>query len=89
MPLVSTGRYGTYHITNAGDCTWFDFARAILELSGIDRPIEPVKTAFFNSPAKRPGYSVLSNDRLASVGVTPLRHWREALADYLLKRSSS
>jgi dTDP-4-dehydrorhamnose reductase len=89
MPLVATARYGLYHVTNAGDCTWFEFAKAILELSGIDRPIEPVTTAFFKSAARRPGYSVLSNDKLAATGVTPLRHWREALADYLSKRSST
>ena len=44
---------------------------------------------YFNSAAKRPGYSVLSNAKLASVGVTPLRHWREALADYLSNRRST
>jgi dTDP-4-dehydrorhamnose reductase len=89
LPLVATGKFGLYHATSGGDCTWFEFAKAILELSGIDRPIEPVSTAFFNSAAKRPGYSVLSNDKLAAAGVTPLRHWREALADYLSKRSGS
>jgi dTDP-4-dehydrorhamnose reductase len=88
LPLVATGKYGLYHATNAGDCTWYEFAKAILELSGIDRPIEPVSTAFFNSAAKRPGYSVLANDKLAAAGVTPLRPWRDALADYLSKRSS-
>ena len=89
LPLVATGKFGLYHITNAGDCTCFEFAPAILELSGIDRPIEPVTTAFFKSAARRPGYSVLSNAKLAAAGVTPLRPWREALADYLSKRSSS
>ena len=89
LPLVGTGPYGLYHVTNAGDCTWFEFAKAILELSGIDRPIEPVSTAFFKSAAQRPRYSVLSNDKLAGIGVTPLRPWRDALADYLSKRSSS
>jgi dTDP-4-dehydrorhamnose reductase len=89
LPLAATGRYGLYHVTNAGDCTWYEFAKAILELSGIDRPIEPVSTAFFKSAARRPSYSVLSNDKLAAAGVTPLRPWREALADYLSKRSAS
>ena len=89
LPLVATGRYGLYHVTNAGDCTWYEFAKAILEFSGIDRPIEPVSTAFFKSAALRPGYSVLSNAKLAATGVTPLRPWREALVDYLSKRSGS
>jgi dTDP-4-dehydrorhamnose reductase len=89
MPLVATGKWGTYHVTNAGDCTWHEFAKAILELSGLDRPIEAVTTDFFKSPARRPGYSVLSNAKLAAAGVTPLRPWREALADYLSKRSAS
>jgi dTDP-4-dehydrorhamnose reductase len=89
LPLTATGQYGLYHVTNAGDCTWFEFAKAILEIQGIDRPIEPVTTAFFKSAAMRPGYSVLSNDKLAAAGVTPPRPWREALADYLSKRSSS
>lgn len=85
-PLVASGRYGLYQLTNAGDCSWLEFAQAILDLRGDTRPITPVRTEEFGSPARRPGYSVLSSAKAIGVGVPPLRPWREALASYLSQR---
>jgi dTDP-4-dehydrorhamnose reductase len=74
---------GVYHVTNAGACSWFEFARAALELAGVAATVEPVTTAALALPAPRPAYSVLANTRLAALGEPPLRPWRGALAAYL------
>lgn len=85
-PLVESERYGLYHLTNAGDCTWLEFAQAILDFRGDTRKIQPVRTEEFGSPAKRPGYSVLSCDKYRSLGLANLQSWRDALHDYLTRR---
>ena len=82
--LIELGRSaappGIYHCTNAGDTTWFGFARAIFEELGADPGrVLPTTTAAFPRPAARPAYSVLSSAAWRAAGLTPLRHWREAL----------
>ena len=72
---------GVLHLTNAGETTWFDFARSILEELGDDPDrVQPTNTAEFPRPAPRPAYSVLSDEAWVSAGLTPLRNWRDALA---------
>ncbi len=85
--LQSRGVRGVINATNSGSCTWFGFARRILDLSDLsDVHIEPVRTAEFTRPAKRPRRSVLSLARLnESLGWEP-RSWQEALPDYLTER---
>jgi len=87
-PLVATGEFGLYHATNAGDCSWLEFAEAILNIRGDPRPIQPVRTEEFGSPARRPSYSVLACDKVRSLGLSPLRSWKHALADYLSQRNN-
>ena len=78
---VSRARYGTYHLTGAGETTWYGFARAIAEEIGVDpRTVEPTTTDAFPRPAVRPQYSVLSHDAWVAQGLRPPRPWREALA---------
>jgi dTDP-4-dehydrorhamnose reductase len=84
--LVETGAYGLYHITNAGACSWHEFAAAIFELSGLKPRLQPTTSAAFGAPAKRPAYSVLDNANLRSLGLDDLRDWRDALKEYLLDR---
>ena len=84
--LVDANATGTVHITNEGCCTWYEFAKATLELAGIDHPIEAVSTDSFPSDTKRPGYSVLESERTATFGLSPLRHWRDALLEYLQEK---
>jgi dTDP-4-dehydrorhamnose reductase len=74
---------GVYHVTNAGACSWYEFARAVLERAGIEASVEPITTAELGARAPRPPYSVLANARLAALGEPPLRDWRDALAAYL------
>jgi dTDP-4-dehydrorhamnose reductase len=85
--LIATGKFGLYQITNAGDCTWYELAREAFRLASVAADVTPITTAEFGAAARRPAYSVLSNEKLRQVGITPPRHWTEALADYLVARS--
>ena len=68
------------------ECTWFDFAKAIVEEAGAPTEVVPVTTDAFPRPAKRPPYSVLSTERYERLtGVTP-DSWREGLQEYLERR---
>jgi dTDP-4-dehydrorhamnose reductase len=71
-------KFGTYHVTNSGTCSWYEFAVKIFEILGKDVKITPVTTAEFPRPAKRPMYSILRNTKLSA-----LRPWEEALKEYL------
>jgi dTDP-4-dehydrorhamnose reductase len=84
--LIRIDRFGLYHITNTGQCSWYDFACEIFVQAGLDPDISAVSTAAFGAKAKRPGYSVLDNKRLRDAGLDDMRHWKEALADYIKER---
>ena len=86
LPLLRTRRYGLYHMTNTGECSWYDFAREIFRLAGAPAELEPVSTAAFAARARRPPYSVLDNAAYRAAGFADFRPWQEALADYLKQR---
>ena len=83
VELVQTDFYGIYHASNAGICSWYEFARAIFEESGISIAVEPCTTAEFPRPAPRPAYSVMDQGAIRIHGLKPLRPWRDALRHYL------
>jgi len=74
---------GIYHATNSGECSWFDFARMIFDLAGVSIRLERTTAAQWNAPAKRPGYSVLDNNRLRSAGLDRMPRWEDALSRYI------
>lgn len=84
VKLVRTEKYGIYHCTNSGSCSWFEFAKAIFEESNIDVKVLPITTEQFPRPAARPKFSVLDNFAMKVNGFPMLRHWREALKEFLL-----
>jgi len=87
--LVCKDARGIVHITNAGICSWFDFAREILVQAGRSAvPIHPITTDQSARPARRPNYSVLSPASLHTYGVE-LRPWQVALRAFLQERSGS
>ena len=73
---------GTFHATNSGAVSWFEFTQEIFRLAGADPArVLPTDSASFVRPAPRPAYSVLGHDRWNAVGMAPMRAWQEALAD--------
>jgi dTDP-4-dehydrorhamnose reductase len=88
LPLIETAAYGTYHITNQGECTWQAFANAIFECAGLDARAQAISSAEYNAHAVRPPYSVLDNAGLRALGIDRMPHWRDALAAYVAARGS-
>jgi dTDP-4-dehydrorhamnose reductase len=76
VALAQTEDYGVHHVTAAGSCSWFEFAREILARAGVDTPIEPCTAEEFARPAPRPAYSVLG-------GGPALPSWQDGLGAYL------
>lgn len=88
IDLVHTEKYGVYHYTNSGSCSWYEFANAIFEETGLEIKVDPLTSDQFPRPAKRPIYSVLDNVALRVNDFPTPRHWREALQSFLLKKSN-
>ncbi len=87
--LVERKGEGVYHVANGGGATRYEFARAILDLIGLDTlPIEAISSDELALPAKRPANAVLSCKRFETLGGTPLRHWRSALEDFLTREDA-
>jgi len=84
--LILTGRYGLYHISSEGRCSWYEFTRYIFERAGLEAKLSPVKSSEFASPVRRPANSVLSKAKLHSVGVS-IPSWEDALPRYLEERA--
>lgn len=82
VELCRKSAHGILHVTNAGDCTWYDFAVEILRISGMPTTVKPVTTADFPRPARRPAYSVLSADSLSAYNIR-MPDWRDGLRRYL------
>ena len=83
--LEPTESYGTYHATCEGQCSWADFAKAIFKRAGKTTNVQYVTTEEYNSPAKRPAYSVLDNYmlRLAFGDAFQMADWQDALDEYM------
>jgi dTDP-4-dehydrorhamnose reductase len=83
IELVQTEKYGIYHASNSGACSWYEFAKAIFEESGILMHVTPCSTGEFPRPAPRPSYSVMDHLSIRTNGFSDIRHWREGLVDFL------
>jgi dTDP-4-dehydrorhamnose reductase len=81
--LIEHDAVGLYHLTNAGECSWFEFAQGALDIAGVEAKMEPISTGQLQQRGRRPSYSALDTARLEDVGLSPLRSWKEALSDYL------
>jgi len=83
VALARTRHTGVLHVTNQGECTRYEQARAIVELEGFDARVAPVSSDKHPRPARRPAYSVLDNSAANAILGRPLPPWRESLARYL------
>ncbi len=77
---------GTFHYADSPECTWFDFARAIVASAGADATVVPVTSSEFPRPAIRPAYSVLSTERYERITGVHSESWEEGLHEYLGNR---
>lgn len=80
--LIKAKKYGIFHVTNDGTCSWYEFAVKIFEELGVNQPVIPITTEELNRPAMRPKNSVLINTKTEK-----LRHWKLALKDYLSNKT--
>jgi dTDP-4-dehydrorhamnose reductase len=83
VDAVNADAGGVLHLTAAGACSWFEFTEAIMQLAGIDVPIEQVQTTIAPGQPDRPLNGVLARPRADALGLSELRPWRDALADYM------
>lgn len=83
LELVDTQKYGVYHISNSGSCSWYEFAKAIFEEAKININLKPCTTADFPRPAARPAYSVFEHMALKTNGFEQPRHWINGLRHFL------
>ena len=81
--LIETDKYGVYHLTNSGSCSWCEFSRLIFEIADKDVKVIPVTASEFARPAPRPSYSVLENKNWIDNGFKPLRDYKEAIKEYI------
>ena len=88
VQLLASEARGTVHVTNQGNCTWYEFANRLFELAGLTANLTPTTSREFGAKATRPAYSVLANKALTQAGLDPMPHWSRGLADYLAKRKS-
>jgi len=83
VDMIQTDKYGTYHASNEGYCSWFDFASEIFKQANIDIKVNPIDSNAFPTKAKRPKNSRLSKEELDKHGFERLPSWQDALQRYL------
>ncbi|EJV57862.1 dTDP-4-dehydrorhamnose reductase [Bacillus wiedmannii] len=83
IELVATNKYGIYHASNSGICSWYEFAKEIFRQSNKNINVNAISTAEFPRPAQRPAYSALEQKKITEQGLIMLPNWKEALGRYL------
>ena len=83
VDMIQTDKYGRYHATNEGLCSWYEFAKEIFRQAGMDVPVTPVSSDQFPAKAARPSNSRLSKEKLSENGFERLPAWQDALGRFL------
>lgn len=83
VDMIQTDKYGRYHATNEGLCTWYEFACEIFKQAGMDVSVAPVSSDEYQAKAKRPSNSRMDKSKLTANGFQPLPTWQDALSRYL------
>lgn len=83
VQLLKTEAYGTYHASNSGKCSWYEFACAIFKEAGIEMKVNPISSDQYPLPAPRPTNSVFDHMMIRLQGFTQLRPWQEALQEFI------
>ena len=85
LKLIETEEYGIYHCTGKGECTWYEFAKMVIELSGEKCEVKPCTSEEYKTAAKRPKYSSLDNMMLRNTIGDEMREWQDALKSFIDK----
>lgn len=83
VDMIQTDKYGVYHVTNDGICSWYEFACEIFKQAGMDVEVMPLTTAEYPAKAARPFNSRMSKEKLERAGFEILPAWQDALKRYL------
>ena len=83
VDMIQTDKYGRYHATNEGLCTWYEFACEIFKQAGMDVSVAPVSSDEYPAKAKRPSNCRMDKSKLTANGFQPLPTWQDALSRYL------
>jgi dTDP-4-dehydrorhamnose reductase len=81
--VIRRSSFGTYHVSNSGSVSWYDYAKEILKLSGSRTKVMPISSKDLDRPAKRPRMSVLDNSKFIGLTGYKTRSWQEALKEYV------
>ena len=77
--MVATDKYGTYHATNEGTCSWYEFAKEIMRVQGLSCEVKPLRSSEYPTKAQRPKNSRLDKTCLDNAGFARLPRWEDAL----------
>lgn len=83
VDMILTNKYGVYHATNEGICTWYEFACEIFKIAGKEVEVKPVNSDAFPAKARRPHNSRMSKDKLEKQGFNRLPGWQDAVKRYI------
>lgn len=85
VDMIQTDKYGVYHATNEGFCSWYEFACEIFKQAGLSVKVDPVTSDQYPAKAKRPSNSRMSKEKLTENGFEKLPAWQDALSRYLVE----
>lgn len=83
IEMIQTEKYGVYHATNKGVCTWAEFAEEIFKIAGIDVKVNHITIAEYPTRAKRPLNSRLSKEKIINNKFIIIRAWEKALREFI------
>lgn len=83
VDMIETDKYGIYHATNEGYCTWYEFAKEIFKIANIDIKVNPINTSEYPTKAIRPMNSKMNKNKLEKNSFYRLRNWKYSLLDYI------
>ena len=81
--LLACSNGGLFQLSNIGEVAFDEYAREIFRIAGVECEVESISSEEYAAPARRPLYSTLSNEKANAAGVAPLRHWRDALSEFI------
>lgn len=84
--LLQTNAFGLYHITSSGECSWYEFAAMIFEITGLEADLRETTSEEYGAKALRPPFSALANHKLMDLGLEMMPPWRVPLYEYLMEK---